>query len=96
MKFALGKLGWSAYQYYTSLPIEFYAAAEGYIEKQNEKAKLIRFASFRMAESMAGSKAIGDIERFWPMADDQPKKSIQPMTKDEYDAIIKRHNVKIK
>jgi len=92
----LGKLGWSAYQYYTSLPIEFYAACEGYIEKQTESAKLMRFASFRIAESMVGSKAIGNIERFWPMADDEKPKNVQPMNKEEYDAIINRHNIKVK
>jgi hypothetical protein len=46
---------------------------------------------------MAGSKAVGSIDRFWPMADDQPdKKQIEPMTKDRYEAILKRHNIKIK
>jgi hypothetical protein len=46
---------------------------------------------------MAGSKAVGSIERFWPMADDQPeKKKIEPMTKERYEAILKRHNIKMK
>ena len=93
----MGKLGWSAYQYYTSLPIEFYAAVEGYLEKQADQAKVIRFASFRIAESMAGSKAVGSISKFWPMPDDEPeKKKVEPMTKDRYEAILKRHNIKMK
>jgi hypothetical protein len=96
LKFALGKLGWSAYQYYTSLPVEYAAAVEGYIEKQTEQAKVIRFASFRIAESMAGSKAVGSIERFWPLADEEPVKKVEPMTKDRYEAIMKRHNIKMK
>ena len=67
------------------------------MEKQTEKAKVIRFASFRIAESMAGSKAVGSIAKFWPMDDDEPeKKKIEPMTKDRYEAILKRHNIKIK
>lgn len=79
------------------MPIEFYAACEGYMEKQTESAKLIRFASFRIAESIAGSKAIGSLSRFWPMSDDEPdKKKVEPMTKDRYEAIMKRHNIKIK
>jgi len=79
------------------MPIEFYAAYEGYQEKQFEQTKIMRFASFRVAESMAGSKAIGSIERFWPMLDDKDnKKEIEPMTKDRYDAILQRHNLKIK
>lgn len=89
-------MGWTVYDYYTALPMEFYAACEGYNEKQADYAKVIRFASFRMAESFAGSKAIGKIERFWPLADDENKKQIEPMTKERYDAILKRHNIKKK
>jgi len=90
-------LGWTVYEYYTALPMEFYAACEGYNEKQTDYAKVIRFASFRMAESFAGSKAIGKIERFWPLPEDEKnKKLIEPMTKDRYEAILKRHNIKVK
>lgn len=92
----MGKLGWTVYEYYTSLPIEFYAASEGYLEKQSDYAKVIRFASFRIAESFAGSKAIGKIERFWPMANDEQKKVVEPMTKERYEAILNRHNIKRK
>lgn len=92
----MGKLGWSAYQYYTSLPIEYHAASEGYMEKQIDSARVIRFASFRVAESMAGSKAIGNIERFWPMPDDEGPKEVEQMSKDRYEAILKRHNIKVK
>jgi len=46
---------------------------------------------------MAGSKAVGSIERFWPMAeDDKVESKVEPMTKDKYDAILKRHNIKMK
>jgi hypothetical protein len=45
---------------------------------------------------MAGSKAIGSIEKFWPMADDPKPKKVQPMSKEEYDAIISRHKIKVK
>jgi hypothetical protein len=46
---------------------------------------------------MAGSKAVGSIDRFWPLSDDKPdKKQIEPMTKDRYEAILKRHNIKMK
>lgn len=55
---------------------------------------VIRFASFRVAEAMAGSKAIGKINKFWPMDEDQ--KEIEPMTADRYKAILERHNLKIK
>jgi len=57
---------------------------------------VIRFASFRIAESMAGSKAIGKINKFWPMDDEEDKKEIQPMTSERYTAILERHKIKIK
>jgi hypothetical protein len=78
------------------MPHEFYAACEGYEERQKESAMVIRFASFRIAEAMAGSKAIGNINKFWPMESDEVKKEIEPMTADRYKAILERHNLKIK
>jgi hypothetical protein len=77
------------------MPHEFYAACEGYQERQKESAMVIRFASFRIAEAMAGSKAIGKINRFWPMEEEE-KNQIQPMTSEQYKAILERHNIKIK
>jgi hypothetical protein len=77
------------------MPHEFYAACEGYQERQKESAMVIRFASFRIAEAMAGSKAIGNINRFWPMEEEE-KNQIQPMTSEQYKAILERHNIKIK
>lgn len=78
------------------MPHEFYAACEGYQERQKESAMVIRFASFRIAEAMAGSKAIGNINRFWPMESDEVKKEIEPMTTERYQAILQRHNIKVK
>jgi len=77
------------------MPHEFYAACEGYLERQKESAMVIRFASFRVAEAMAGSKAIGKINKFWPM-EENDKKEVEPMTADRYKAILERHNLKIK
>jgi hypothetical protein len=88
-------LGWSVYQYYTALPIEFYAACEGYLERRNDQTKILRFASFRLAECFVGSKAIGNIDKFWPMDETEEPKKIE-MTKDRYEAILKRHNIKVK
>jgi hypothetical protein len=95
LKFALGKLQWSVDEYYCSMPHEFYAACEGYQERQKESAMVIRFASFRISEAMAGSKAIGNINKFWPM-EDEAKKEVEPMTAERYKAILERHNLKIK
>lgn len=88
-------MGWTAYEYYCALPIEFYAACEGYFEKQNDDAKVIRFASFRIAESMVGSKALGSIESFWPMMGEE-KEETKPLTKEEMAGIFERHKSKLK
>lgn len=53
----------------------------------------LRFAAFRIAESMVGSKAIGSIEKFWPIADEEKKKA-EPMSQERIEAIFKRHNIK--
>ena len=85
-------MGWTAYDYYTSLPIEFYSACEGYLEMQKESAMVTRFATFRLAEAFVGSKAIGNIDRFWPI--DSKDNKAEPMSKERIEAIFKRHNIK--
>lgn len=45
---------------------------------------------------MVGTKALGSIDKFWPLAVDSGKKKIEPMTKERYEAILKRHNIKAK
>lgn len=75
--------------------MEFYAACEGYLEKQTESARVIRFASFRISEAMAGSKAIGKIENFWPM-DEKDKKETKTLSKEEIQGIFDRHKLKLK
>ena len=45
---------------------------------------------------MAGSKAIGSIHKFWDMGENKTEqKQIEPMTKERYEAILKRHNIKV-
>jgi len=55
---------------------------------------IIRFASYRIAECFAGTKAVKNIETFWPMSDKEENKV--DMTKERYDAILKRHKLKVK
>jgi hypothetical protein len=43
---------------------------------------LIRFASFRLAEHFVGSKAVGNIEKFWPL-ESEPKKVKLPTAEDK-------------
>lgn len=89
-------MGWSPYEYYTALPGEFSAACEGHKDKTDLAAKITRFAAFRIAEAMVGTKALGSIEKFWPMGEDKPAKKAEPMTRERYEAMLKRHNLKIK
>ena len=75
--------------------MEFYAACEGYEEKQRESVMVVRFASYRIAESFVGTKAVKSINNFWPMGDDEEPKKID-ISKERYEAILKRHNIKVK
>jgi len=45
---------------------------------------------------MAGSKAVGTMERFWPLPGDRVEVKAKPMTKERYEEILKRHKVKVK
>ena len=75
--------------------MEFYAACEGYMDKQKDDIMPLRFASYRVAESMAGTKAIGNIDRFWPI-EVKAKSKQPPLTKEQIEDIFKRHNIKVK
>jgi len=45
---------------------------------------------------MVGTKALGSIDKFWTMNNDEPKKQIPKFTKEQYDAILNRHKLKVK
>lgn len=51
---------------------------------------ITRFAAYRIAESFAGTKAVGNIDKFWPTGD-TPKITVEPMTKERYDLIMNRY-----
>jgi hypothetical protein len=55
---------------------------------------IIRFASYRIAECFAGTKAVKNIESFWPMGDKVDNKL--EISKERYEAILKRHKLKVK
>lgn len=78
------------------MPIEFRAAAEGYYKKIEDNTVPLRFAAFRIAECIAGSKAIGSIDNFWPIPKEKNVDDGEPMTKERIEAIFKRHNIKVK
>jgi hypothetical protein len=56
---------------------------------------VIRFASYRIAESFVGTKALKNINNFWPLEDDKEQNKIE-MSKERYEAIMKRHKLKVK
>ena len=42
---------------------------EGYYESKRDDAKVQRYASWLVSNYMAGSKAVGSLDKFWPMGD---------------------------
>lgn len=65
---AFGQLGWTKERYLESSPYEFFAACEGYFDKQKHEAQLHRATAFIMYRSLGGKE---NIERVWPMASDK-------------------------
>ena len=60
---ALGKLGWSPYQYYTSSPCEVYYAFKGYFDKEEHQMLVMR----KVAQAASAGFVKGDdFEKFWP------------------------------
>ena len=72
--------------------MEFYAAFEGYNESVKEQMMITRYSTYVIACSMAGSKAVGSIEKIWPI--ESNGKVLPPMTKERYESILKRHKIK--
>lgn len=99
MKFALGELGWTPYQYWTSSPYEFHAACEGYLVKERKQAELLRQIGYNI---WMGGRTKKDqkvfVEDWLPLSTDvsDNKKRWQP-NKEEYDRLMsKTLNVKVK
>lgn len=85
MQIALGKLGWSEYEYYTSSPEGFYYACKGYFSKMQDESLAIRNLSF-IVYRLGGGK--GSIESIWPL-DGKEKMTISPPTKEWWEKIKK-------
>lgn len=91
-KFAFGQLGWKPYEYYTCSPYDFFAASEGYFDKMDNQAADIRWASYRIHQSLVEKPL--KIEEFWPLWGDKKKDDDKlVMTKEMYDQIKKIHNL---
>ena len=86
-------MGWKPYEYYTSSPYEFFAACEGYFDKRDIEVKNLRWASYRIHQSLALKPL--SLEDFWPLAGDKQKEGDQlVMTKEMYEEIKKIHKLK--
>lgn len=85
-------LGWTPYEYYTSSPYEVVAACEGYFDKMELEKANLRFASYRIHQSLV-TKPLS-LEKYWPLKGDKPKTEKIVMTRDMYDEIKKAHNLK--
>ena len=95
MKLALGHLGWTEREYYTSSPEAVYYALEGYFDKRQQEESWFRMVGYPVF-ALAGGK--GDINKYWPMHKgnkSEPKKSAGPMTPERKAAIIDRYSKKL-
>ena len=81
-KFAFGQLGWKPYEYFTSSPYEFFAASEGYFDKEDLAAANLRLASYRIHQSLVEKPL--KIEDFWPLWGDKKTEDKLIMTPELY------------
>lgn len=80
------------YEYYTSSPYEFYAACEGYFDKIDIEAGMLRIASYRIHQSLV-TKPLS-ISEYWPLrGDKKPESERIVMTPEMFEGIKKIHNL---
>ena len=84
-------MGWKPYEYYTSSPYEFFAASEGYFDKKDLEAANLRFASYRIHQSLVQKPL--SLEDYWPLEKKKPDEKVV-MTKEMYGQIKKSYNLK--
>lgn len=85
-------IGLEPREYYLMEPYEFFCTIEGYHDKQILEEKRLRFASYRIHQSLVDKPV--PIEKFWPIEDDAPEQERMEMTPEILERIIKAHNVK--
>jgi hypothetical protein len=61
---ALGKLGWTEYEYYCSTPEGFYYACQGYFAKLEDESLAIRNAATIIFRVMGGKE---NMDKIWPI-----------------------------
>ena len=70
MAFALGELGWSPNEFYSSSPFEFHCASKGFFNKYKSLTQLFRVSSYITYRSMGGKSTINQI---WPVSGETDK-----------------------
>lgn len=58
----MGKLGWTEYEYYTSSPYMFFAACEGYFDKEKSQEVLMRRVAL-----FASQRGSDEFNKYWPL-----------------------------
>ena len=86
---ALGKLGWSEYQYYTCSPEGFYYACQGYFAKLKDESLAIRNLA-TIVYRLGGGKE--PFDHIWPV-DGKEKTTIAPPTKEWWERMKEKQKV---
>lgn len=87
-------MSWLPYDYFTSSPYEVHAALEGYFNKEKKMACMMRFASFRIHQSLCGDKSLS-INEYWPIEEfEEHTKDVFVADKEMVDKIMKVHKFK--
>lgn len=85
----MGRLKWTAYEYYTSSPKECYYAFKGYFDEREEQILLMRSVAM-----FASAGMVKDFDKAWPLG--SKKESVRYVLDDEMKQTIARlHGVQI-
>lgn len=87
---ALGKLGWSERQYYTSSPEAFFFASRGYFSKLEDNSLAVRNLGTIIYKINGGK---GSINKIWPLSTGgTAEKEVITIDQEWWDKIMKLHN----
>lgn len=88
MKIALGHLGWSEREYFTSSPESVYYAFQGYFDKRKHEERLFRNIAWISYKTGGGKEK--NINSFWPI-DEVKKEDVKVWgSKEEKDDLLKK------
>jgi hypothetical protein len=90
LEMALGKLGWTEKEFYTSSPKSFFFAIRGYFSKLQDESLAVRNSATIIYRSLGGKS---DINSIWPLNGEKKDTKIE-MDQETYDRIKQIHNLK--